>query len=263
MAQLDERTAPARTRCADCRDVAVYERVRASSSRVRREVALTTGTTIALSVLVLALGGVLAGIVAFSGSWPAVAVAVDAEATLATTRVERDPTDAAGVTTARSAVSVALRRRAAHPSRRIVVKSERVTSRRRAARRRRRSRPRASAPVLAQSQAAPAGVPTPSSTQALATTTPRRHRTAGRSLDRRRPDRTQPRRSPAAAPRKANPQRHAAASLPPAPPGHRHEDARRRKPPSKPITPAAPTPAPPTAAAPGQADQHGHPGRGR
>ena len=60
-------------------------RLRATSPRVRRELALGAGTALALSALTVALGVVLTGLVVFTGSWPGFAPGTGGEATLATT----------------------------------------------------------------------------------------------------------------------------------------------------------------------------------
>ena len=60
-------------------------RLRATSPRVRRELALGAGTALALSALTVALGVVLTSLVVFTGSWPGFAPGTGGEATLATT----------------------------------------------------------------------------------------------------------------------------------------------------------------------------------
>ncbi len=79
-------------------------RLRATSPRVRRELALGAGTALALSALTVALGVVLTSLVVFTGSWPGFAPGTGGEATLATT-ASRDA-DAAPAPTRRPAAPV-------------------------------------------------------------------------------------------------------------------------------------------------------------
>ena len=65
--------------------VELLSRLRDTTPRVRREIALGAGTALALSALAVALGVVLTGLVVFPGSWPGFAPGTSGgEATLAT-----------------------------------------------------------------------------------------------------------------------------------------------------------------------------------
>src|SRR5215207_7606412 len=68
-------------------------RLRATSPRIRRELALGASTALALSALAVALAVVLTGLVVFTGSWPGFAPGEGGETTLATT-ASQDAADA-------------------------------------------------------------------------------------------------------------------------------------------------------------------------